>query len=335
MPIPLLEEFEDMGRVARPRIVVSRCLGFEPCRWNGAMMPDEFVDSLKPFVDYETLCPESDIGLGVPRNPVRIVSSSGSLRLVQQGTDRDVTEDLAAYAEKVLAPLKGVDGFILKSRSPSCGIKDSKIYPGMNHVAALKTSAGMFGGEVLRRFPYLAVEDEGRLNNDRIWDHFLKRVFTYARFRELKRTAQMRDLVQFQAENKLLFMSYGQEEMRKLGRIVANRERHPIDVVVNEYEVRLHLAMARIPRDMANTNVLMHAMGFFSEKLNREEKQFFLDILEKYRLERVPLSVPVNLVKSWIVRFDQEYLRPQTFLDPYPEQLARVLGKGVPRDLKP
>ena len=323
-----------MGWLARPRIVVSRCLGFDSCRWNGAMIPDDFVEALKPFVEYHTLCPESDIGLGVPRNPVRIVSSSGSLRLVQQGTNRDVTEDLLAFADRSLTALGEVDGFILKSRSPSCGIKDSRVYPGMEKAAALRSSAGIFGGEVLRRFPNLAIEDEGRLNNDRIWDHFLKRVFTFAKFRELKKTAQMRDLVQFQAENKLMLMSYGQVELRNLGRIVANRKGYPLDVTKGEYEKHLQIAMTKIPRDTANINVLMHAMGFFSERISREEKEFFLDVLDKYRLERIPLSVPVSLVKSWTIRFDQEYLKPQTFLNPYPDELSGILGKGVARDLR-
>lgn len=318
----------------RPRIVVSRCLGFENCRWNGAVVPDELVDALKPFVDYNTVCPESEIGLGVPRNPVRVVAGKGSLRLVQQGTERDVTDDMMEYANRTLSRVEPVDGFILKSRSPSCGIKDTRIYPGMEKVAATRTSAGIFGAEVLRRFPLLAIEDEGRLNNDRIRDHFLKRVFTFARFRELKPKAQMKDLVQFQAENKLLLLSYSQQEMRTLGRMVANREGRALDEVRNEYDGHLHEAMSRIPRDAANVNVLMHMLGFVSQGLTSNERGFFLDMVEKYRLERVPLSVPLSLVRSWAIRFGQEYLLSQSFLEPYPDQLSPAVGKGVARELR-
>jgi uncharacterized protein YbgA (DUF1722 family)/uncharacterized protein YbbK (DUF523 family) len=324
-----------MGAFARPRVVVSRCLGFESCRWNGALVPDEFVESLKGFVEFSTLCPELEIGLGVPRNPVRIVSSGDSLRLVQQGTERDVTDEMLAYAGRALSDLGAVDGFILKSRSPSCGLKDTRIYPAMGKVAATRTGAGMFGAEVLRRFPLLAVEDEGRLKNDRIRDHFLKRIFTFSRFREMKPEAGMKDLVRLQAENKLLLLSYSQQEMRALGRIVANREDKPVEQIREEYEARLHAAMSRIPKDSANVNVLMHMLGFVSEGLSADERAFFLDTLEKYRLERVPLSVPISLMRAWAIRFDQAYLLQQSFLQPYPEELNPVLGKGVARELRP
>lgn len=324
-----------MSVFARPRVVVSKCLGFESCRWNGAVVPDEFVESLKSFVDFTTLCPELEIGLGVPRNPVRIVSSGDSLRLIQQGTEKDVTDEMLAYAERTLSSLGAVDGFILKSRSPSCGLKDTRIYPAMGKVAATRTSAGIFGAEVLGRFPILAVEDEGRLKNDRIRDHFLKRIFTFSRFREMKPDAGMKDLVRFQADSKLMLLSYSEREMRVLGRIVANREGKSVRQVLEDYEEHLRMAMSRIPKDAANVNVLMHMLGFVSEGLTADEKAFFLDTLEKYRLERVPLSVPISLMRAWAIRFGQAYLLPQSFLQPYPEDLNPVLGKGVARELRP
>ncbi|MBN1678527.1 MAG: DUF523 and DUF1722 domain-containing protein [Candidatus Thermoplasmatota archaeon] len=324
-----------MRAFPRPRIVVSKCLGFDSCRWNGAMIPDEFVGTLRRFVEFTAVCPELEIGLGVPRNPVRVVDAKGSLRLVQQGTERDVTEDMMRYADGLLSGLQPVDGFILKSRSPSCGIKDTRIYPGMEKVAAMRTSAGIFGAEVLRRFPSLAIEDEGRLINDRIRDHFLKRVFAFARFRELEPTARIRDLVQFQSENKLLLLAYSQKELRAMGHIAANKEGRPIEEVRDEYAKHLHKAMSRMPKDAANVNVLMHMLGFVSDGLSGDEKAFFLDTVQKYRLERLPLSVPLSLIRSWAIRFDQKYLLPQSFLEPYPDELNPVVGRGVARDLRP
>lgn len=323
-----------MSGFAKPKVVVSRCLGFDNCRWNGATIPDDFVDMLRPFVEFKTLCPELDIDLGVPRNPVRIVAADGDLRLIQQGTEHDLTDKMRIYSERTLDTLGPVDGFILKSRSPSCGIKDTRIYPALGKVAATRTGAGMFGSEVLRRFPGLAIEDEGRLNNDRLRDHFLKRIFTFARFREIKQNAQMKHLVQFQAENKLLLMAYSQKEMRNLGRVVANKDGRPIQEVRDEYDKHLRAAMSRVPTDSANINVLMHMLGFVSEGLSSEEKAFFLDTLEKFRLERVPLAVPQSIIKSWAIRFGQQYLLSQSFLQPYPEGLSTAISKGMARELK-
>lgn len=324
-----------MTTTAKPRIVVSRCLGFENCRWNGAVIPDDFVDSLRPFVEYITVCPESDIGLGVPRNPVRIVTQGDALRLVQQGTERDATDEMMVYANRTLSSIGQLDGFILKSRPPSCGIKDTKIYAGGESMSASRIGVGIFGAEVIRRFQMLAIEDEGRLNNDRLRDHFLKRAFTYARFRELKPRAKMKELVQFQAENKLLLMSYSQQGMRSLGRIVANREDRGLEHVKDECERQLHEAMSRVPKDTANVNVLMHMLGFVKEGLSKEERAYFLDTVQKYRLERIPLSAPLSLIRPWAIRFDQQYPLSQSFLEPYPDQLNVAVGKGVARELRP
>lgn len=319
---------------AKPVIVVSRCLGFASCRWNGAVIPDPFVDSLKQFVQFETVCPEVEIGLGVPRNPIRIVASRGDLRLVQSVSGLDVTEKMREFAQRYLANLPPVDGFILKSRSPSCGIKDTKVYPAVGQVSALGTSAGLFGKAVLERFPNLAVEDEGRLNNDRIWDHFLKRIFTFASFREIEDSGSIADMVSFHSKNKFLIMSYGQKGLRTLGRLVANREKRDIAAVRAEYGAALRATMSRIPRPPANINVAHHMLGYFSDKLTASEKDYLLSTLDMYREDRLPLSVPVSLLRSWAIRFDQEYLLGQTYLEPYPQELSPVVGKGAARDLK-
>ena len=319
---------------AKPRIVVSRCLGFDSCRWNGASIPDPFVDALKPFVEYVTVCPEVEIGLGVPRNPIRIVSAGGEMSLVQSGTGLDVTESMRAFAEKFLGALGPVDGFILKGRSPSCGIKDTKVYPAMGQVSALGTTAGFFGKAALERFPDLAVEDEGRLNNERIWDHFLKRIFTSAAYRKIEETGSLNDLISFHSKNKFLIMSYSQKALRTLGRIVANREHKEIGALRAEYGANLRAAMSKIPRPPANINVAMHMLGYFSEELIAPEKDYFLSTLEMYREERLPLSVPVSLLRSWAIRFGQQYLLEQTFLEPYPQELLGVIPKGFARDIK-
>jgi len=173
-PMTRKEEMTDANNpYPRPRVVVSKCLGFAACRYNGLTIPDDFVQQLGPWVDYLTVCAEVQIGLGVPRQPVRIVSMAGEERLLQPGTGADVTEAMRGFAESYLDQLPAVDGFILKSRSPSCGIKDVRIYMGPDKGAAAQIGAGMFARAVLQRFAGLAIEDEGRLRNARIREHFL------------------------------------------------------------------------------------------------------------------------------------------------------------------
>ena len=320
-----------MPTFARPRVIVSKCFGFAACRWNGATVSDPFVKRLHGHVTFCTVCPEVEIGLGCPRDPIRVVERDRERRLVQPATGRDVSDDMRAYAARTLDAVGQVDGFLLKSRSPSCGIKDVKIYGGPDGKNPHARGEGFFGGAVLERFSHLAVEDEGRLNNFRIREHFLTQVFTLAAFRELAVAGRLRDLVAFHACNKGLLMGYNQTQLRRLGRIVANHDRKPADEVYAAYAGHLASAMARPPRFTSMINVLMHALGHVSDELKAEEKAFFLDQLAKYREGQVPLSVVTTLVRSWAVRFGQPYLVEQTYLQPYPESLVEITDSGKGR----
>jgi uncharacterized protein YbgA (DUF1722 family)/uncharacterized protein YbbK (DUF523 family) len=320
-------------RFSKPRVVVSRCLEFASCRYDGAMIPSEVVRSLKPHVEFIPICPEMEIGLGVPRDPIRIVGADSGLTLVQPSTGRDVTSAMKGFADAFLGSVGEVDGFILKYRSPSCGLKEVKVFAAAGSKTLAGKGAGFFGGAVVERFPQLAVEDEGRLTNFRIREHFLTRIFTLASFRDTGRAASMRDLVAFQARNKLLLMAYNQTELRRLGRLVANLEKRPVPQVFAEYREHLRAAFAAAPRYTSCINVLMHALGYFSEGLSRKEKAFFLASLEDYRAARAPLSVPVSIIKSHIVRFGEDYLAQQSFFEPYPVRLVEITDSGKGRDL--
>ncbi len=317
-----------MSEFVRPNVVVSKCLGFERCRYNGETISDDFVEDVTPYADYQLVCPEVEIGLGVPREPIRLVTVDGEPRLIQPATGRDVTGAMQEFTASFLASLDAVDGFILKNRSPSCGMGDVRIYASVKKGASSTRGPGAFGGAVLERFPHLAVEDEGRLRNFRIREHFLTKLFTRARFRRIKASRQMGALVQFHTRNKLLLMGYDEPVMRTMGRIVANPDRRPFDDVIFDYERYLSAALADLPRCLPNINVLMHALGHVSDHLTSEEKTFFLDYLERYREGTVPLSTLIGLMQSWIVRFEVDYLAQQTFFRPYPEPLIALTDSG-------
>jgi uncharacterized protein YbgA (DUF1722 family) len=253
--------------------------------------------------------------------------------LIQPETQLDFTEKMQTFTTEYLNALGPIDGWILKSRSPSCGLNDVKIYAAAQNPIPIAKGSGFFGAEILKRYSPRSVTDEGRLSNFRLREHFFTQIFCLASFREVRTTAAIRNLIQFQAENKYLFMAYHQQELRKMGKIVANPERQPLQNVLRDYEPHLLNALERPPRTVANINVLMHTFGYFSEKLTAQEKAFFLDTLNQYRQEKVPLSVPLNIIQAWIVRFQTEYLQQQTFFKPYPEQLVQITDSGKGRDL--
>ncbi len=322
-----------MEAFCRPIIVLSRCLEKEACRWNGDVIRSEVVRELEPFVEYVTTCPEVAIGLGIPRDPIRAAWDDDTLHLIQPATGRDVTDAMTAYAQEFLDALGEVDGFLLKSRSPSCGVKDVKYYHSTEDKAMVKEKgSGFFGGQVWERYEHKAIEDEGRLLNFTIREHFFTRIFTMARCRDLRQHGTMKDLVQFQAENKYLLMAYSQEYQKVLGRITANPERRPWEDVVADYEKNLGRALAAPPRFTANINVLQHCMGYFSEQLSSGEKSFFLDSLQQYRTGKIPLSVPLHVLRGYAVRFEEEYLLQQTYFQPYPAALVTISDSGKGRD---
>lgn len=313
-----------MTNFPTPTVVLSKCLEHEACRYNAQVIRDDFVRQLEPFVRYITTCPEVEIGLGTPREPVRIVRIDDAPRLIQPATGRDLTEEMTAFGERFLDALDPVDAFILKNRSPSCGIKDVKIHHPEANRSPVGTGPGMFAGRVLERFPGRAVEDEGRLRNPHIRNHFLTRMFTWAAFRDARSSQAVGRLVDFHSRNKLLFMAHNQAGLRALGTIVANHDRKPAEELFREYEAGLGRVLARPARPGPWINVAQHAFGYFSDALSPREKTFFDTLLQRFRSERQPLSAVLSVISGWIARFDQPYLREQTLFEPYPHELMRL-----------
>jgi len=318
---------------ARPVVVLSRCLELEPVRYNQQVIPFSLVTALQPHVTFVPVCPEVEIGLGVPREPIRIALVKGEPRLLQPATGRDVTAEMDDFSARFLATTGEVDGFILKSRSPSCGTKEVKVYASPEPGAAgVAKRAGLFAAAVQERHPGLAIEDEGRLLNYEIREYFLTRIFAFAELRRVRASGAMAELVRFHAEHKLILLAYHQGQMRALGRIVANAEKRPFAEVVTAYQEGFRHALGRPARHVANINVLMHALGYVSDGLSGNEKAFFLDMLERYRARRLPLSSLLSVLRSWILRFEVGYLAQQRYLQPFPEELQSLSdsGKGRP-----
>ncbi|HSV42199.1 MAG TPA: DUF523 and DUF1722 domain-containing protein [Methanomassiliicoccales archaeon] len=326
----------DERTFARPRLVISKCIEFDRCRYNGEMIPSEFVKRLMTYVDFIPVCMEVEIGLGVPRDPIRVIQLEDGLHLFQPSSGKDFTVPAKQFSAQFLAGQEDVDGFLLKSRSPSCGVKNVKVYPMGEKVASLTAKGtGFFGQEVIAKFSDLAIEDEDRLRNLRIGEHFLTRIFALAEARALRDDPSVRSLIDFHARNKLLLMYYSQKELAAMGNIVANRKGAAIDAMVEEYVHHLRSALVRPPRCGSGTNVMLHAFGYVSDHLNSEEKALFLDALHRYREGKLPMTVATGMVRSWIARFNVPYLRQQTFLQPFPAEFLELMSNDacIGRDL--
>ena len=314
-------------------MILSRCLEFAACRYDGQKVQDKFIALLKSHVNFKTVCPEVEIGMGIPRDPIRIVETNGERQLLQPATGKDFTNKMVRYSNKTLKNLDDIDGFILKNRSPSCGLTDTKIFSGIEKAPSLGKSSGIFGGAVLEKYGHLAVEDEGRLTNYNIREVFLTKLYTLADFRKIKKSPTIKKLTTFHANNKYLFMAYNQTRMRTLGRIAANLDKHPLETIIKSYEAELWLLLARPPRQTSIINSLDHIFGYFKKQLKATEKKYYANLISKYRDRKIPLSSIQVLLNSWIVEYDQTYLADQTFFEPFPEALVTVLDSGKGREL--
>ncbi len=318
-----------MREFVKPRVFISRCIGFESVRWDGKIISSNFMENLKPHIEAVTVCPEVEVGLGVPRDPIRLVKQDSKVRLVQPATGQDLSEKMQQFTKKRLNELPEVDGVILKSRSPSCGINDTKIYDSIKKTLPLCRGSGFFSAMVISKFGHLPVEDEKRLINPHVKEHFLTKLFTLADFRSVKESGSINKLIDFQARNKLLFTAYSQKELHIMGRIVAQSKGRGIQEGIEEYQGHLWSALKKPPQRGAFENILTKAAGYFSSRLSSDEKLFFLDTVAKYKAGKLHLDVPLNLLKSLIIRFNEEYLIEQTFLEPYPNSLKEVKEKLI------
>lgn len=322
-----------MREFSKPVVVVSKCLGFAACRWDGVTIPDRFVESLKPYVEFRPVCPEMEIGLGVPRDPIRIVEEEGELRLVQPSSGRDVSRAMMAFAEDFLEAAGEVDGFLLKSHSPSCGFRDVKVYPCREKCAAISSKGhGFFGGTAALIFEYKAIEDEARLGDFHIRENYLTKLFTMADFRRVYESGSISDLIDFHARNKYLLMALSQAHLKTLGHIVASHMKEHAEDVIQEYADEFIEALTRPPIHKSNVSAMMHAFDHLSKELKKDEKEYFLEALEGYRDAKVPMSVPLGILRTFAIRFDDESLKQQTFFEPFPDDLITVPDSGRGRE---
>jgi uncharacterized protein YbgA (DUF1722 family)/uncharacterized protein YbbK (DUF523 family) len=304
----------------KPKILISRCF-FEPVRYDGGITSDPFVEKLKKYIEPITFCPEVALGLGIPRSRILITKIKDTERLIQPETGRDLTEDMIKVCKSALTEFKEIDGFLLKAKSPSCGVKSTKLY--QNERVIGKTS-GFFARLTERNFPYLPLEDEGRLKDLKIRDHFLTRIFAFAELRELLQDPSPSKLVRFHTRYKYLLMSYDQSALKKLGQVVASSN-HSFQEKLLLYKEYFYKAFQRKTNVRRHINTLQHIFGYLSKGLSFKEREHFFELLEKFQKGLVELTTLLELLKSWAVRFEKDYFLFQSYLEPYPKELLLAI----------
>jgi uncharacterized protein YbgA (DUF1722 family)/uncharacterized protein YbbK (DUF523 family) len=311
------------------RLGVSTCLLGEQVRFDGGHQLDRYLTgTLGVFVDWVPVCPEVEMGLPIPRESLRQVGDPEQPRLIAPKSGTDHTAAMIAWARKRVEGLasEGLHGFVFKKNSPSSGLFRVKVYN--EHGMAQRNGTGMFPREVMRRFPLLPLEEDGRLNDMPLRENFIERVFAYQRWTQMLdartggpgRTAG--PLVRFHTAHKLTLMAHSPKHYTEMGRLVADAGKRDWNELTAEYGALLMEGLAVLGTRGKHVNVLQHLMGYLKKDLSTEDKEELLGLIEDYREGLVPLIVPLTLLKHHLNRYPvPEWVHQQVYLNPYPKEL--------------
>jgi uncharacterized protein YbgA (DUF1722 family)/uncharacterized protein YbbK (DUF523 family) len=305
------------------RLGISRCLLGEEVRYDGGHQRDGFLtDVLGRYVEWVPVCPEVEVGMGVPREPIRLVGRVDAPRLLGVHSNTDHSAAMARFSERRVRELAELDlcGYVFKKNSPSCGMARVRVFNARGTPSA--TGVGLFARVFMNHFPLIPVEEEGRLQDPVLRENFIERVFCYRRWRDLEASAITRHaLAAFHAQHKLLLMAHDPVRYRRLGRLAAGGHDDTAKRVGARYSREFMAALGVKPTAKKHVNVLEHIRGHFSRQLTLDERRELTDVIEDYRRGFVPLIVPVTLMKHYVRRFQISYLADQVYLNPHPKEL--------------
>lgn len=303
---------------------ISACLTGEEVRYNGGHKRSRYcLQVLAERFRLEPFCPELAAGLGVPREPIRLVGRLGETPRVKGTvtTDMDVTDRLEEVGRRFVEAHRHLRGFILMKGSPSCGLERVKVYH--ENGMPSHSDAGVFVRTLRAHFPELPLEEEARMNDPVLRENFITRIYAMDDWkRHVEAEPGLHALLQFHSRQKFLLMAHRVETYRELGRYLAEAHRLPIEEAMAHYLRAFMEALSRPATRKSHTNALMHVLGYLKQALDGETRRDLLAAVEEYRLAQVPLAVPMRLLNHYLQRHGSDYIRQQSYLDPHPYELG-------------
>jgi len=312
-----------------PKVGVSACLLGHQVRYDGGHKRDAFIiGPLSEHLEFMPICPETAIGLGVPRPTIRLMGDPARPRLVGTAdASMDVTGKMEEYAWQQVKSLGDLCGYILKKDSPSCGMERVKVFNASGGCAVRK-GTGVFARILKQALPLLPVEEEGRLNDAVLRENFINRVYVMQRWHSLQRQGvSAAALIEFHAAHKYLVMSHSQAAYQRLGRLLSDLSKSDLPNIAQSYIQELMPALARRVTRSRHVNVLQHIMGYLKKRIDSGDKAELSASIETYRRGETPLVVPITLLRHYFRRHHDPYMEKQVYLHPHPEKLG--LRNGI------
>ncbi|MFE8071700.1 DUF523 and DUF1722 domain-containing protein [Marinobacteraceae bacterium S3BR75-40.1] len=316
--------FRNAGPQEKIPVGISACLLGKQVRFDGGHKRSAFcTNMLSQYFEFVPYCPEVAIGMGTPRDPVRLVWEGEEKRMVgTKDPDRDFTEPMKAWAEQQAGQLEGLSGFIFMQKSPTCGVFRTKVYEKNRHPNG--AGSGLWAEAVMTENPLLPVEEAGRLNDPHLLENFLTRVFTLHEWkRSLGDQPTAGRLVDFHSRHKLLIMAHDPAALQAMGRLVASLNQNNAEQVSREYLNQLMKALGRTATRRRHTHVLQYINRFLRRFVPRAALEELHAVREQYAHGDVPLVVPITLLKHYVGMMPEgHYLSNQVYLQPHPCNLG-------------
>ncbi|WP_455885037.1 YbgA family protein [Pseudomonas spelaei] len=314
-----------MSNPAKPKIGISACLLGENVRFNGGHKQSLLCTQiLADYFDYVPLCPEVAIGLGIPRETIRLVGDAADPQAV--GTvhrDLNVTRPLDEYGRQMAREHTDLCGYIFMQKSPSCGLERVKVYR-ENGAPVDGGGRGIYARAFCARHPNLPVEEDGRLNDPVLRENFLTRVFVYASWQRLLAEGLTRHrLLAFHSRYKYLLMAHSPVHYKRLGHLLGSMEKTTdLEALSNGYFSDLMTGLTKCATRGTHSNVLQHISGYLKQVISADDKQEMQTVIGQYRHGIVPLVVPLTLLKHHFRQHPDRYIAQQAYLQPHPENLS-------------
>lgn len=306
------------------RIGISSCLLGDEVRFDGGHKRDPFLTgTLGRFVEWVRVCPEVEVGMGVPRETLRLVRVGADTRMITTRTGVDHTDRMRAFAARRTKALAALDlrGYVLKKDSPSCGMERVKVFDRAGQMPT-RTGVGTYAAILKERFPTLPIEEEGRLQDPVLRENFIERVFAYDRLRDVfDGRWTTRNLVAFHTAHKMALLAHSTAAYHQLGRLVASATSLPRAELRGRYEELFMRTLARPATTARHANVLMHMAGHLKTLIDADARRELAECIDEYRRGLVPLVVPLTLLRHHVRVHGVRYLAGQTYLEPHPREL--------------
>jgi len=306
------------------RLGISRCLLGEPVRYDGGHKRDQFlVDILGKYVEWVPVCPEVEAGFGTPRESMRLIDDLAEPRLITIRSGTDNTNVMRRYAKTRLQDLRSLNlsGYVFKKNSPSCGAQRVRVYTREGH--GIGNGKGIFANAFQHMFPLVPIEEEDRLQDERLRENFIERVFGYHRWKSHTRNGRLskRALVSFHTSQKYLVLAHSRHHYQKLAQLMANAQPCTPRQLATLYGQLFMEALAVKTTARKHMNVLQNIAGHLKGLLKSRARAKLHEVLHNYHQGLVPLSIPITLLRHYAKIFDVPYLQDQTYLNPHPKEL--------------